>query len=187
MSDQTIHGDTAGPVQVPTRITETIWFNAVWFQSLWFCTVLGRESLLLVAFALLGMHLWLCGNLRREVKQLVLVGGIGILADAALSATNVYVFANNALVPLWLCCLWFGFSAAMSRSLGWLSGRLTLCIIAGAVAFPLNYWAGERLGAVEFGYSLPVTLTVLALCWAILLPLMYTVIQRLERGKTGRA
>ncbi|MEM1155731.1 MAG: DUF2878 family protein, partial [Pseudomonadota bacterium] len=67
-----------------TRITETIWFNAIWFQSLWFCTVLGRESLLPLAIVLLAVHLWLCGDLRRELKQLLLVGGIGIVADATI-------------------------------------------------------------------------------------------------------
>jgi hypothetical protein len=162
-----------------SRVTDSIWFNAVWFQSIWFCTVLGRETLLPIALALLVLHVVLARDPLVELRQLVLVGGIGMSADAVLSLTGVFQFAGGVLVPLWLCCLWLAFAAALGRSLAWLANRPLLAVVAGAVAFPLNYWAGQRLGAVDFGYTLALTLTVLAATWSLLLPLMFRMMSRL--------
>jgi hypothetical protein len=172
----------AGDVVLPGRIADTLWFNALWFQSVWFCTVLGQDRWLPAAVALLVLHIWLTRDYRSELRQLALVGAIGICADTMLSITGVFEFAGGVVVPLWLCCLWLAFAAALGRSLAWLSARPLLAALAGAIVFPLNYWAGHRLGAVEFGYSLPVTLTVLALTWGILLPLMFRLTVRLARS-----
>lgn len=167
---------TAPGSDVTRSLAEKLWFNAIWFQGIWFCTVLGRDSLLPVVALLLALHLWLArADWRGELRQLMLVGGLGIAADALLSAAGVFQFPGGVLVPLWLCCLWLAFAAALRRSLGWLGVRPWLAAVAGAIAFPLNYWVGQRAGAVEFGYSLPATLALLAVTWAILLPLMYRI------------
>lgn len=161
------------------RVADSLWFNALWFQSLWFTTVLGREALLPLALALLTLHLWLARDRRLELRQFLVVGGLGIGVDAALSGAGIFQFHAGVLVPLWLCCLWLAFSAILGRSLAYLATRYWWCALAGALAFPLNYWAGQRLGAVEFGYSLPVTLTTLAVVWALVLPLMFYLTRRL--------
>jgi hypothetical protein len=118
-------------------------------------------------------------TLRKAYRLAVAAGMLereyGIAADALLSAAGVFQFPGGVLVPLWLCCLWLAFAAALRRSLGWLGVRPWLAAVAGAIAFPLNYWVGQRAGAVEFGYSLPATLALLAVTWAILLPLMYRI------------
>jgi hypothetical protein len=132
---------------------------------------------------LLAVHVWLARDSRGELRQLVLVGGVGVAADAILSATGVYDFPGGVLVPLWLCCLWLAFAAVLGRSLAWLATRPWLALLAGAVVFPLNYWAGQRLGAVEFGLSLPVTLVVMAAVWALLLPQMFRLTARLAAGR----
>lgn len=162
-----------------SRVADTLAFNALWFQSVWFCTVLGRDSFLSLAVLLLLVHIWLVRDYRVELRQLAVIGGIGIGADAALSAAGVFQFAGSVLVPLWLCCLWLAFAAVLGRSLAWLGVRPLVASLAGAVAFPLNYWAGLRLGAVEFGYSLPATMVILAITWAVLLPLMFRLTARL--------
>ena len=156
-----------------------MWFNALWLQALWFCVVLGRDLLLPLSLLLLVLHIWLAGDSRGELRQLLIVGGVGIAVDAVLGVAGVFIFAGGVLVPLWLCCLWLGFAAVLGRSLAWLAARPAVCSVAGAIAFPLNYWAGQRLGAVEFGYSLPLTLAVLALTWSVILPIMFWLTARL--------
>ena len=162
------------------RLSDTLWFNALWFQALWFCVVLGRDLLLPLSLLLLVAHVWLAGDRRSEVRQLLLVGGMGIAVDVLLGVAGVYIFAGGVLVPLWLCCLWLGFAAVLGRSLAWLAARPLVCSVAGAIAFPLNYWAGQRLGAVDFAYSLPLILAVLALIWSIVLPAMFWLTARLQ-------
>jgi len=154
-------------------IAETSWFNALWFQSIWFCAVLGREDLVPVTAALLLVHIALVRDSSRELLQLSTLAFMGIGVDACLSLTGVFQFPNGVLVPLWLCGLWTAFAAVTGRSLAFLANRPALASLAGAIAFPLNYWAGARLGAVEFGYPLVTTLAVMSLVWAIMLPLMY--------------
>lgn len=169
----TSNADTLRAVTLTSRLSDAVWFNALWFQAVWFCAVLGRDRLLPLALLLIALHVWLTRrDYRRELRQLVLVGGVGVAADALLSTLGVYQFAGGVLVPLWLCCLWLAFAAALGRSLAWLAARPALAALAGAVAFPLNYWAGQRLGAVEFGYALVPTLALLALTWGLLLPQM---------------
>lgn len=165
---------------VTRRLATSHWFNIIWFQALWFCAVLGRDTLLPVTLLLLLAHVLLAADSRRELKQLLLVGAVGITVDAALSAAGVFQFKGGVLVPLWLCGLWLGFAAVLGRSLAWLAGRPLVIAVAGAVAFPLNYWAGQRLGAVEFGYPLLSTLAVLAITWALTLPAMFWLSARLD-------
>ncbi|MEE4146734.1 MAG: DUF2878 domain-containing protein [Halieaceae bacterium] len=162
-----------------SRFADSIAFNALWFQALWFSTVVGREQFLPLAVALLCLHLWLVHDYRAELRQLAIIGGLGIGADAALSVGGVFEFSGSVLIPLWLCCLWLAFAAVLGRSLAWVGVRPLAASLAGAIAFPLNYWAGLRLGAVEFGYSLPATMAILAVTWAVLLPLMFRLTARL--------
>ena len=168
-----------------TRAVDTLAFNALWFQSVWFCTVLGRERFLPLAIVLLLVHIWLCRDYRAELRQLAVVGGLGIAPDAVLSAVGVFQFSGGVLVPLWLCCLWLAFAAVLGRSLAWMARLPLLASCIGAVAFPLNYWAGLRLEAVEFGYSVPATMGILAVTWALLLPLMFVLTARLSQRAEG--
>lgn len=160
--------------------TQTIWFNAIWFQSVWFCAVLGRDNLLPVTAALLVAHLLLCRSLNKELLQLSTIAFVGIAADATLSAAGVYQFDGNVLVPLWLCALWIGFATTLNRSLSFFGRHPAVTIAVGAVGLPLNYWAGERLGAVSFGYDLIPTLLILAAVWSIIFPLMFKITAALD-------
>jgi hypothetical protein len=167
------------PTSSSPSIVETAWFNALWFQSLWFLTVLGRDPMLLASIALLVLHLALVMKRRKELELLATVAIIGITVDTGLSLANVFVFPHGSLIPLWLCCLWLAMAAALPRSLAFLQRHAFLPVLAGAVVVPLNYWAGARLGAVEFGYPLPQTLLLLSLIWALLLPLLLRVVSHI--------
>ena len=135
--------------------------------------MLGRETLLPLALALLGLHLVLVHDTRRELLQMTAIAAVGISADAALSSSGVFLFPDGSLVPLWLCCLWLAFATTLVRSLAWLGRHALLAGFLAALALPLNYWAGQRLGAVQFGYSLPATMAVMAAVWAVLFPCLF--------------
>ena len=55
---------------------------------------------------------------------------------------------------------------------GWLAGRPLLAAALGAGGGPPAFYAGFRLGAVEFHPTPGLSLAVLALVWALLLPLL---------------
>ena len=148
---------------------ERLWFNALWFQATWFCTVLGRDRLLALTLAMLALHLWLVRDRVLELKVLLPVALTGMAVDSLLSLVGVYQFSSSGPIPLWLCGLWLAFATTLSRSLGFLCRSAWLAGLVGIVV-PVNYLAGERLGAVEFGLPLGATLPLLALVWAALLP-----------------
>ena len=166
--------------------TDTVWFNALWFQITWFCAVLGRETLLPLTAGLILLHFYLVADRLRELRQLGLVALVGISVDAALSALGLFNFANDALVPLWLCGLWLAFATTFNRSLAFLADKPWLTVLAGALVVPFNYGVGARVGAVEFGYSLPVSFIIMGAVWAILLPGLYLLVAHLDKCDGGR-
>ena len=164
---------TAGKRLFSQPLTEKHWFNAIWFQTTWFCAVLGRESLLPLTAALIALHLLMVPDRGRELRQLSAVGAVGIGIDAFLSVSGIFIFPNGELIPLWLCGLWLAFATTFTRSLSFLASKPLLTLLAGAIIVPFNYGIGARLGAVEFGYSLPISFGTMAAVWAVLLPSLY--------------
>lgn len=163
----------ASPLSSARQLSEKAWFNALWFQSVWFCAVLGRNDLLFLSLGLIGLHLLLVPRRRLEIRQLALLGGIGIAVDSGLSFIGVFQFADDVLLPGWLACLWLAFATTPGRSLSFLWVRPWLAALAGGLVFPFNYYAGSRLGAVEFGWPLWQSLLIMALIWSLLLPALY--------------
>ncbi|HEY7775386.1 MAG TPA: DUF2878 domain-containing protein, partial [Kineobactrum sp.] len=150
MSIPVTNPSTSAPVPA-THLTDKLWFNAVWFQTLWFCAVLGRDQLLAVTLGIIALHLVLVPRRLAELRQLAVLGGLGIAVDAGLSLSGIFVFPGGVLVPLWLCCLWLAFATTLGRSLAAFGPRPWLAALAGGIVVPLNYFAGSRMGAVEFG------------------------------------
>jgi len=163
----------AKPLPFARQLSEKAWFNALWFQSTWFCTVLGREDLLLLSLCLIGLHLVLVPLRRQEIRQLALLGGTGVAVDTVLSLIGVFQFAGGVLMPGWLVCLWLAFATTPGRSLAFVGARPWLTALAGGLVFPFNYYAGSRLGAVEFGWPLWQSLLIMALIWSLVLPALY--------------
>ncbi len=161
------------PVARCNGLVDKLWFNALWFQCCWLSAVLGRSTLLPLLILLLALHFWLVADPKRELLRIAPIALLGIAVDASLSLADVYRFAGGVLVPLWLVCLWIGFATTLHRSLGFLSRHSALAWVAGAVVLPFNYWAGQRLGAVEFGLPLLQTLGLLSVIWLVALPLMF--------------
>jgi hypothetical protein len=71
-----------------------------------------------------------------------------------------------------MVALWMNLAATLRHSLSWLCGRPVLALVMGAVAGPLAYWGGARLGAVELGAPLGSSLAAIAVEWALALPLL---------------
>jgi hypothetical protein len=101
---------------------------------------------------------------------------------AALTSTT------RLLEKPWFNALWFTFATTLTRSLAWLGRRPIVTALVGAVALPLNYWAGQRLGAVAFPQTLALTLATMSVIWLFTPPLMYrasALLGRAEQGEKG--
>jgi hypothetical protein len=161
-------------------------------QAGWFACVLGaaRGHPWLgpaVVLAALGLHLRLQPSKTRPREVLVLgaAAALGLLIESALLRTGVTAVDGARVPPLWLVAMWPSVAAATapSGSLGALKHRPLLGAMAGAVAAPIAYDAGARLGAICVAHD---RLFVIGLAWSVVLPLLFALRSRLPGVPTMR-
>lgn len=174
--------------------------NIVGFNAVWFASVLGAAHglpwagaaglLVFAAWQLAASH-----DRRYDIAALVIMGAGGLVLDSLhlWAGTMTYMapwpWANAA--PAWLVVMWLNLALTLNHSLGWLRGRYALSAAMGAVAGPLAYLAGARLGAVSIELELIPAAAVLGLTWAVALPSAYALLEviddTLPAGKKVRA
>ncbi len=160
--------------------------NAAWFQLAWFAAIIYKQQAVPWLIASILAHLMVSPTRKSDALLIIIISVIGLLGDSILSFTEVFNFEHNAIMPMWLVMVWMHFSIALNHSLKWL-GRFHLWILAliGAAVGPINYFAGNKLGAVEFTFPLIFTLIVIAVIWAVNLP-VFIIIQRWITQKIQR-
>lgn len=162
-------------------------FNLIAFNVIWPAIVIGRDTLIwLLAPTVLLYAALLIARGRVKTSQIVLPAAAGILVDTCLSLSGVYQFENtSSLLPVWMIVLWFAFATTLSQSLAILGRNKLIASMVGALAVPLNYIVGERLGAMSFGYDMFLTVVVMSVVWAVLLPLLFYLAQSTPFAKHG--
>lgn len=114
---------------------------------------------------------------------------LGALIDGLQQTFGLMIFQEASSwsfwLPLWLLLVWAQFATLFHYALYWLTERPLLAALFGAVGGPLAYWGGIRLGAAKFGPDPLLSLTVLALLWTLLVPLLIW-LSRLIDAREGR-
>jgi hypothetical protein len=162
--------------------------NLVAFQVAWFACVLGGAHGLPwlgvgVVAIVAGLHLRLSSNPGRESVLLVLVGLIGAVWDGLLVRFGFLEYPSGMilpwLAPVWIIAMWVSFATMLNVTLSWLKGRWYLATLFGAIGGPLAFFAGHRLGAVEFP-DLFLAMAALAAGWSFLTPMMLWMARRFD-------
>jgi len=144
----------------------------------WFGSVLsaasGRSWIGVSLSALLIMiHLLRVPGSAEELKLIVSTMVLGGLWESALTDLGWLVYPGSArfpgLAPYWIIALWALFAAQFNTTYGWLTKRPAIAVVLGAVAGPLSFHAGARLGALRFAMPWPATVAI-AFGWGGLLP-----------------
>lgn len=176
------------PAQHPTPGRRWQWSNLLWTQLAWFAAVLGAAQGLptwgaLPAMAVLAWHLQLAPRPRTEAALMLLAAGLGSVCDALVLQQGALAYASGqwsaAMPPAWMTALWAVFATSLNVTLRWLHGRPLLAALIGAVAGPLAFLSGARLGAAEL-LEPGRALALLALEWAIVLPTLSLWARRLD-------
>ncbi|WP_085684795.1 MULTISPECIES: DUF2878 domain-containing protein [unclassified Pseudomonas] len=156
--------------------------NAVLFQIGWLACVLGGNSLwLLLALAVLVIHLRWISSWAQEGRLILSVVIIGTAVDSVLRGMGVFEFKDlSPLIPFWLMLLWALFATTLRHCLQWSARPWWLASLLGAAGGALSYGAGERLAAVHFPLGESPTLIGIALLWAMLFPLLHYLSRRLD-------
>lgn len=162
--------------------------NFILFQVGWLACVLSAAK----GFPLLGVvvasgivifHLWRAHLPLAEVKLILLALLIGAVWDSILVWQGLLIYQQGMLLPFlapyWIIVMWALFATTLNVSLRWLKGRLLFAIIFGAIGGPLAYYAGQRLGAVEFSETI-YALSALLVGWAVFTPLLMMLSDRYD-------
>ncbi|MCW8955905.1 MAG: DUF2878 domain-containing protein [Gammaproteobacteria bacterium] len=153
--------------------------NFIAFQLGWLsCVLLAARDMpyigIVITLLLVAIHLLLELHRMHALVFLILVTVIGSAWDSVLTHYGILVFSSGMIVdflaPLWIMAMWLIFATTLTVTFRWLYGRYWVAMVLGAISGPLAYRAGSALGAVEIP-NLFVASVVLAVGWAILLPL----------------
>ncbi len=162
--------------------------NFVLFQIGWFACVLGSAysyPLLgtLIAILIVSYHILRSAQPGQEVWLVMLAIGIGGSWDSLLVWMQWITYNNGMwaenMAPYWIVALWALFATTLNVSLRWMKGRWFLAVLSGAIAGPLAYYGGHRLGAVYFP-DISTAMIALSLGWAVFMPLLLLISQRLD-------
>jgi hypothetical protein len=173
------------------------WTPALYFvlgQVGWFACVLSaarNASWIGVASAsaLMTLHVIRVARPREEIKLLAVVMIIGGAWESLLVAAGLLSYPHGAMfpgfAPLWIVALWGLFAAQLNTTYEWLQTRIKTAALLGAVAGPLSFHAGARLGALRFPGPWAAT-AILAVGWGCLLPLMVILARRWNGVRLAR-
>lgn len=172
-----------------------VFTNFLLFQLGWFACILAAahdQPLLATAAvaAIVAVHLYTAARPGQEARLLLAVLGVGLVLETAVLSLGVVRYFTgqpfSALPPHWILALWALFATTLNVTMRWLRGRWWLAALMGAVAAPLSFAAGVRLGAGEF-IDTPRALMVIGGAWAMAMPLLMWLAQRFDGISPGAA
>lgn len=163
--------------------------NFVLFQIGWFACVLGGAHNLplvgsVVALAVIAVNVWLSPLKRPELNLVWIALAMGLIFESLLAFAGITHYSYGILIddfaPYWMVIMWGLFATTVNVSMRWLKALPLWAVAAlGAVLAPLSYWAGNRLGAVEFS-DFTTAMVSIAIGWAVLLPLLTVLSKRFD-------
>jgi hypothetical protein len=168
---------------MPTTI-----INFLLFQIGWFACVIGAAYQFpwqgtLVAILIVAYHVLRSNYPSRELGLIVVAVIIGAIWDSLLVWMQMLSYTSGmwspVFAPYWIIALWALFATTLNVSLRWLKGRRLVALVSGAIAGPLAYYAGYRIGAVHFN-EMTEALLLLGVGWAFFTPILLMLAQRLD-------
>jgi hypothetical protein len=167
--------------------------NLVIFDIAWFSSVVGgaREMPWLGPLAVLValmFHLRAARNSAEEVLLILSCAIIGAIFDSFLVATGWVTYKaglfSDFLAPFWIITMWMLFATTLNVSMRWLRGKPWLAAVLGLVGGPTTYLTGQKLGGIVLSNEFA-ALLALAIGWAIMMPLLMWLSEKLD-GMPGK-
>ena len=170
----------------PTRTIQLL--NFLVFQSAWFAAVLGAAHQLplwgtatvLAAFA---WHLSVSARPAEEAKLFALVCLIGFIVETGNAMLGHVSYPSGQpvanLAPYWMVALWGLLAIALNVTMRWMKRRYALAAVLGAVAGPMSFIGGVKLGGAQFIHPTP-ALIIMACSWAVLMPALMGLSMRFD-------
>ena len=162
--------------------------NFLAFQLGWFACVYGAARQLpwlgsLIALAIIAWHVQQARRPWTEAALIGLTGLIGAAWDSWLVFSGGVEYGNGTLIPntapYWIVMLWMLFATNLNLSLHWMKKETLLATLLGLIGGPLAYYGGSLMGALSFPNPF-LSLTTIALGWALVTPVLASLSKRLD-------
>ena len=172
--------------------------NAILFQLVWFvCVLAGNVWAVVATLVFLVLHHVYFMHTRREWRLIVAFLALGVVIDGSLFQLGLFlpnvdtlVQADNSLTawfpPVWLMCLWVSVATLFVHSLAFLRARYVLSALMGTTGPVLSYFAGANLAGIGLAEPVWLTLVVVAIVWALVLPLGFWLSEKWSLFDTSR-
>ena len=145
--------------------------NALAYQAVWFSAILWGTPGAAVGCVIIFILLTTSERRGDDLKMIGFLMFLGLLVDGTLQQVGFFTFTNPGFpIPFWLLVIWLGLAMTIHHSLSWFKDKLLLAALFGGLGGPAAYWAGTRMGAATFNWSLPTSLLVLAIIWSLMFP-----------------
>ena len=154
--------------------------NLIMVDLNWLICVMGAARNIewvgpLVVFFWVVVHLLFVGKKWLAELALILGAGlIGFMIDTILGLSGAIHFFRHSLggvtSPPFMIALWLSFATSLAFSLRWLQRRYVLGGILGLVAGPSAYYAGMKLGAVQFSENTIMAMGFIGMAWFVAMP-----------------
>ena len=182
-------GRGEGDRAATSRPTQTIQLlNFIVFQAAWFAAVLGaaHESPLWGTAAVLAAFAWhlaVSARPAEEAKLFALVCLIGFIVETGNAMLGHVSYPSGQpvanLAPYWMVALWGLLAIALNVTMRWMKRRYALAAVLGAVAGPMSFIGGVKLGGAQFIHTTP-ALIIMACSWAVLMPALMGLSMRFD-------
>jgi hypothetical protein len=158
--------------------------NYFGFSIVWICCVYsgaqGVTALALIpTLIFLYLHFMIVADHLKEEVQLILIAILmGVIVDSSFSFFGVVSYNGNIssiphLAPIWILCMWAGFSAQINHAMNRLRGRYLLIGFYGLLA-PLAYMGGEKINAASITDG-DINYAIISISWAISLVVLFKI------------
>ena len=134
------------------------------------------------AIGAVALHLRIFPNPKGEALYLLAMTVIGAGIDSLLMHFGVFQLlpVPVSIAPLWLIAMWTLFATSM-ESMEPLRRNRWVFIVISAITGPFSYFCGEALGRLQYNRPLWIFLTIHGLLWAILMPALYVLRDKLTK------
>lgn len=162
--------------------------NFVVFQAAWFAAILGAAHGLpawgtAAVAAAIAWHVGISARPLVEARLVAVVCAIGFAVETLVALQGHVAYPSGQpdprLAPYWMVALWGLFAIALNVTLRWLKHRPLVAVALGAVAGPLSFLSGVRLGGARFVDMTPALVT-LTIIWAVLMPVLMALSNRFD-------
>lgn len=169
--------------------------NFVVFEAAWFACILGVAHGhpawgTAAVVAAIAWHVAISARPATELALVATLCAIGFVAESLVAAQGRVAYPAGQpvawLAPYWMVALWGEFAIALNVTLRWLKRRPLLALGLGALFGPLSFLGGVRLGGARF-VDEPAALATLCAMWALLMPLVMWISDRLDGVAVRRA